>query len=69
MLGLLGLIYALALRYKRRVYILSLMVMSVFVFFNSVFYLDYVMYLVPFIPLGASEALVYWVPENSLESA
>lgn len=69
MLGLLGLIYALALRYKRRVYILSLMVMSVFVFFNSVFYPDYVMYMVPFIPLGASEALVYWVPENPLESA
>jgi hypothetical protein len=45
------------------------MVMSVFVFFNSVFYPDYVMYMVPFIPLGASEALVYWMPENPLESA
>jgi hypothetical protein len=58
MLGLLALVYALALRFKRRVYVLSLLVMSVFVYFNSVFFPDYVMYMVPFIPLAANEALV-----------
>lgn len=69
MLGLLGLLYALAVGSKNHLYLLSLLVMSVFVFFNSVFYPDYVMYLVPFIALAASEVLKIWKPEVSLDSA
>ncbi len=69
MLGLFGLIYALALRFKYRVNMLSLLVMSVFVFFNSIFYPDYVMYMVPFIPLAASEALLIGSPQGNIGSA
>ncbi len=55
MLALMVLVYWVAWKVKMSTYTTALLVMAVFIFFNSVMFTSYLVWLVPFIPLVAFE--------------
>jgi hypothetical protein len=57
MLALLGLVYWLAWKWSAGRYLAALLVLAVFVFFNSVLFTSYLVWLVPLIPLTAYQYL------------
>ncbi len=57
MLVMLVLSYILAVKMKKNVFSLALLILSIFVFFNPVFFTNYMVLVVPFIPLAIYELL------------
>jgi uncharacterized membrane protein len=57
MLFLMGLVYIVALRHKMGRYAAALLIMSIFVEFNSVLFRQYMTWIVPFVPLAVSDML------------
>ena len=57
LLVMLVLSYILAVKMKKNVFSLALLILSIFVFFNPVFFTNYMVLVVPFIPLAIYELL------------
>jgi hypothetical protein len=57
MLFLMALVYIVALRHRMGRYAAALLILSIFVEFNSVLFRQYMTWIVPFVPLAVSDML------------